>query len=203
MLKFKIFLVLIVAFVYYAVTYCMLSPGICRYYVDYYILYERSFSIDEEREFLNKPIKEKASYFKEYTLKDEGEAFKMIGVSPEGVQGLWSNGNTVIMSFVLQQVYTNIELDFDMSAYINAKNNQVDVEVYHNDRQLADWHFIYERKQPKTKIKIAKKYLRENEPINLVFKINGAASPKKLGYSNEIKKFGLIFNKLKIMPYGE
>ena len=55
MLKFKIMLVVFIALVYYGVTYCMLSPGICKYYADYYLLSARSFSIDEERAFLHKP----------------------------------------------------------------------------------------------------------------------------------------------------
>ena len=41
MLKFKIMLVVFIALVYYGVTYCMLSPGICKYYADYYLLFNR------------------------------------------------------------------------------------------------------------------------------------------------------------------
>lgn len=203
MLKLKIALVLVLALIYYLVTYCMLSPGICRYYVDYYILYERSFSLDEERLFLQKPIRQEAAYFRTYTLKNAGDTFKMLGVSAEGTEGLWSNGNTVKMSFSLSQVYTHIEIDFDVSAYINEKNQQIDVEIYQDERLITNWNFVFRHKQPKTQIKIAKKYLSEHRPINLTFKINGATSPKKLGYGNEAKNFGLIFNTIKIIPYGE
>lgn len=109
MLKFKIMLVVFIALVYYGVTYCMLSPGICKYYADYYLLSARSFSIDE-------------------------------------------------------------------------------------------WNFQYGRKMPKTRIKIARKYLSSEYPVNLIFKIDGAVSPKSLGFGQENRKFGLIFNSLTITP---
>ena len=44
MLKFKIMLVVFIALVYYGVTYCMLSPGICKYYADYYLLSAQFFN---------------------------------------------------------------------------------------------------------------------------------------------------------------
>lgn len=200
MLKFKIFLVLLIALIYYVATYCVLSPGMCRYYVDYYILYDRSFSITEEHKFLYEVPYESIAYFQKYEMKNT-KNIKVLGATAEDENGLWSNGNTVIISFLLPQVYTNIELDFDVSGYINKNNRQVDVQIYHNDRQIGDWHFVYGRKKIKTKLQIAKKYLQEGSPINLIFKINGIASPQSLGYGSETKKFGLIFNALKILPY--
>ena len=202
-MKLKIFLVLLLAVVYYLVTYCVLSPGICRYYVDYYILYQRSFSLDEERDYLRRKVNTKVNYVKEYPLRVSPDTFKFIGAAPEGNTGLWSNGNTVMLSFELPNASRNVTLDFDVMAYTNAKNRRVDVTIFHDNRQIGEWHFEYGRKLPKTKLRIAKKYLKDGRPVDLMFKIEGIASPQSLGYSSETKKFGLIFNSLKITPYGK
>lgn len=44
------------------------------------------------------------------------------------------------------------------------------------------------------------KYLSSEYPVNLIFKIDGAVSPKSLGFGQENRKFGLIFNSLTITP---
>ena len=42
--------------------------------------------------------------------------------------------------------------------------------------------------------------LSSEYPVNLIFKIDGAVSPKSLGFGQENRKFGLIFNSLRITP---
>lgn len=200
MLKFKIMLVVFIALVYYGVTYCMLSPGICKYYADYYLLSARSFSIDEERAFLRKPITETTNYFRTYRFNGQNRNFKVLGFVRFDDRGIWSTGNTVRMSFSLPQVYSSVWLDFEIDPYVNKKNENVFAEVYLDDRKIDEWNFQYGRKMPKTRIKIARKYLSSEYPVNLIFKIDGAASPKSLGFGQENRKFGLVFNSLKITP---
>ena len=119
MLKFKIMLVVFIALVYYGVTYCMLSPGICKYYADYYLLSARSFSIDEERAFLHKPITETTNYFRTYRFNGQNRNFKVLGFVRFDDRGIWSTGNTVRMSFRLPQVYSSVWLDFEIDPYVN------------------------------------------------------------------------------------
>ena len=200
MLKFKIMLVVFIALVYYGVTYCILSPGICKYYADYYLLSARSFSIDEERDFLRKPITETTNYFRTYRFDGQNRNFKMLGFARFDDRGIWSIGNMVRMSFRLPQVYSSVWLDFEIDPYVNKKNENVFAEVYLDDRKIDEWNFQYGRKMPKTRIKIARKYLSSEYPVNLIFKIDGAVSPKSLGFGQENRKFGLIFNSLTITP---
>ena len=159
MLKFKIMLVVFIALVYYGVTYCMLSPGICKYYADYYLLSARSFSIDEERAFLHKPITETTNYFRTYRFNGQNRNFKVLGFVRFDDRGIWSTGNTVRMSFRLPQVYSSVWLDFEIDPYVNKKNENVFAEVYLDDRKIDEWNFQYGRKMPKTRIKIARKYI--------------------------------------------
>ena len=157
MLKFKIMLVVFIALVYYGVTYCMLSPGICKYYADYYLLSARSFSIDEERAFLHKPITETTNYFRTYRFNGQNRNFKVLGFVRFDDRGIWSTGNTVRMSFRLPQVYSSVWLDFEIDPYVNKKNENVFAEVYLDNRKIDEWNFQYGRKMPKTRIKIARK----------------------------------------------
>lgn len=110
------------------------------------------------------------------------------------------HGHTVRMSFRLPQVYSSVWLDFEIDPYVNKKNENVFAEVYLDDRKIDEWNFQYGRKMPKTRIKIARKYLSSEYPVNLIFKIDGAVSPKSLGFGQENRKFGLIFNSLTITP---
>lgn len=148
MLKFKIMLVVFIALVYYGVTYCMLSPGICKYYADYYLLSARSFSIDEERAFLHKPITETTNYFRTYRFNGQNRNFKVLGFVRFDDRGIWSTGNTVRMSFRLPQVYSSVWLDFEIDPYVNKKNENVFAEVYLDDRKIDEWNFQYGRKMP-------------------------------------------------------
>lgn len=118
-------LVVFIALVYYGVTYCMLSPGICKYYADYYLLSARSFSIDEERAFLHKPITETTNYFRTYRFNGQNRNFKVLGFVRFDDRGIWSTGNTVRMSFRLPQVYSSVWLDFEIDPYVNKKNENV------------------------------------------------------------------------------
>lgn len=200
MLKFKILLIMVLALIYYGVTYCMLSPGICKYYADYYLLSARSYSIDEERAFLREPIVEVTNYLQKYNFNGQNNNFKALGFVHFDDKGIWSSGNEVRLSFRLPQIYSSLWLEFEIDPYVNNKNERVFAEVYMDERKIAEWDFEYQRKKPKTKIKIAKKYLSTETPVNLIFKIDGAVSPKSLGFGQENRKFGLIFNSLTLIP---
>lgn len=198
MLKFKIMLIVLVALVYYGVTYCMLSRDICQYYADYYLFDARSFSIKQELAFKQTPIKKITDFFHVYRFNVHERNLRVIGFARYEENGLWTDGNTSKLSFLLPSAYSDVLLCFNIDPYVNARNPEIYTEVYLEDRQIAKWDFIYGKKMPKTIIKLAKKEIPSDRQINLTFKIEGMNSPQKLGYGDDTRKLGLSFNSIEV-----
>lgn len=200
MAKMKILLVLLLAFVFYGVNYCILSPGVCRYYADYYLFSERSFSLAEERAFRKKKAPVPVVYFMTYNFSGNSEYFDFLGTTDYGAGGIWSVGNTAELRLTMPEITAGVILDFEVNPYLNKKNDRVLVQVFRGEKKLAEWDFLYGRKKPSTTVKIARKYLRSNGVVTLTFKIEGAASPQSLGYGADNRKLGLNFESLKLIP---
>lgn len=200
MLKFKILLISLVALVYYGVTYCMLRRGICQYYADYYLLNERSFSLKEEKQFEVIPIKKVTDFFRQYRFNSKEGNVKMIGFVRFDENGVWTNGNTAKLSFRLEQVYSDVFIDFDVDPYINSRNREVIAEVYMDEHQIGIWNFEYGRKMPSTKFKLLRKNIPDDREINLTFKLSGMKSPQSLGFGKEQRKLGISFNSFEVLP---
>lgn len=188
------------ALVYYGATYCILCPEMCKYYSEYYFLKTRRFSIEEERAFLHQAPKEATDYFHKYHFNGSDCHFKILGFVRFDEHGIWSTGNKALLSFMLSQVYASVSLNFDVAPYVNSQNKNLSVEIYLDDRKIDEWTFRYGHKIPQTKIKIAQKYLSSQHPINLIFKIDGASSPKELGFGEENLPLGFALNSLTIIP---
>lgn len=200
MLKLKIALVLMLAVVYYSVTYCVLSPDICRYYSDYYFTGSRTFSTSEESVFQAAEIQLPSNMYQKYAFNSQNRNLKLLGFVGFDESGRWTNGNTAKISLRLAEMSSDLVLNFDVDPYVNDKNQKMLTEIYIDDYKVGEWNFKYGRKKPETVLRISRKLIGRDMKLNLIFKINGICSPKSLGFGQEHRKLGLNFNTLEILP---
>lgn len=199
-MKLKIFLILVIAAVYFGSTYCMLNKDICVAYKDYYFLQNRTVSWQEEKAFNLSLPQNPLNFFTKYRFADEQPDIKLLGFSHREPAGRWSEGNLAKLSFKMPSVYSDVTIDFEVSPYVNRHNDNVNVTVLLNGEEVAEWNFVQGENYPDTTVQLDKKDLTGNQKIVFTFKLKGFASPQSLGYGNDIRKLGILFKSIGLVP---
>jgi len=199
-MKFKIFLVFLVAAVYFGSTYCIFNRDICVAYKDYYLLNNRTVSWKEERAFDSLPLAGSLAFFAPYLFSEPQPDIRFLGFSEAEPAGRWTNGNLAKLSFQLPSVYSDVWVNFNVSPYISQHNPEVYVKVFLNGEEVDEWKFIQGKNYPPTAIKLRQKNIGNNQKQVFSFRIEGSVSPRQLGYGDDIRKLGLLFKGLSLVP---
>ncbi|MVX62874.1 hypothetical protein GKZ28_04045 [Clostridium chromiireducens] len=105
--------------------------------------------------------------------------------------GVWSNGKEAGIELIMNKF--NKEKDFTFrgvfSGYV-IKEPQV-IQVYINDAFAEDWEFISLNSGEEKSVTIPKEMLKDNNTLNIRFKISNPISPASLGKSNDNRELGI------------
>jgi len=199
-MKFRTFIIMLLALLYADILYLILNPQIYEYYVDYYFFNNRIFSREDERRFAKKTPEKSAVFFKTYHLNREQPEIMTLGFDAPKSGGSWSLGNLAKIAFTIPKVSKPVLLKLRVSAYVNTKNPKITVIPTVNGKQYDEWVFQNGKKDQKTTLNVPQNLIASNQKIELSFKIKGYKSPQELGYGADRSKLGIFLSELEIVP---
>ena len=127
--------------------------------------------------------------------------------------GVWSDGPRASLTIPLATsgekalpADRSIKLLIRMGAFARPENPRVHVKLKANDVKVAEWNFTYNSPNVKNRGTLIKRivYLPEGMSttgiINLVFEIDGIASPINLGLGQDTRELGIEITELQMLP---
>ena len=112
--------------------------------------------------------------------------------------GRWTVGSEAVIAWDVGDDHGNLFLHCDGDAFLSAAAPQQVVEVWANDRKMAEWEFALGRPSPlPARVPLA---LAPDTPILfLTFRIRQPRSPAELGLSDDTRALGLHVRSLAIV----
>lgn len=104
---------------------------------------------------------------------------------------VWTQDNQAKLAIYTDVRDKNILLSFHVIPFVVPQQPELNVNVNINDQNLANWKFKYGETKSQVELIIPSKYLKQNMPLILTFKISNHKSPKELGLSNDERHLGL------------
>jgi hypothetical protein len=114
--------------------------------------------------------------------------------------GTWSASDQTFLKFRYEEKFENgLSLKITMSSFVNPKNPKVDLVLIANGEEIDN--IVFNEKSPggEYSVLIPEEILSKSPgEILLSFQITGAASPKDLGVSEDLRKLGIFL--IKVVP---
>ena len=116
--------------------------------------------------------------------------------------GIWSVKDESFLKFRYSEKYENgLKLDITMKAFVNSKNPNVSLVLTANGVEVKKVDFDEKNSDGEYAVVVPPEVMAIYPgEILLNFQITGAASPKELGVSEDIRKLGVFL--IKITPNG-
>ena len=126
--------------------------------------------------------------------------FKISGFSGRESWGRWSNGSTSTMIFNLKKLKNDLLFKFEVKPFLEKDLKEQRVNIYANDKKVAQWHFIRNAPFPKTQFILSATNRTKGGKVFLRFEYENPKSPQELGLSQDNRKLAISFISMQITP---
>ena len=126
--------------------------------------------------------------------------FKLSGFSNAEAWGRWSDGFVSTMIFNFKKLKNDLLFNFEVKPFFAKTLSRQLVNIYANDKFVAQWCFEQGKPMPKTELILPKALKTKKGKVFLRFEYENAKSPKELLVNSDSRKLALGFISMEIKP---